>query len=55
MGKIQTNFQVQELVQELPPKQFADRVINWYFRHLNVLRYPIDERLFRTCAYRATQ
>ena len=40
---------VQELVQELPPKQFADRLINWYFNHLNVVRYPIDERLFRGC------
>lgn len=41
--------QVQELIQELPPKPFADRVIDWFFRHLNQVRYPIDERLFRTC------
>ncbi|KAL1410133.1 hypothetical protein Q8F55_004136 [Vanrija albida] len=39
---------VQELIQELPPKPFADRVIDWFFRHLNQVRYPIDERLFRT-------
>ncbi|GMK54408.1 hypothetical protein CspeluHIS016_0109940 [Cutaneotrichosporon spelunceum] len=39
---------VQELIQELPPKPFADRVIDWYFQHLNLVRYPIDERLFRT-------
>ena len=40
--------QVQEIVQELPPKPFADRVINWFFSKLNYIRYPIDERLFRT-------
>lgn len=42
---------VQELVLELPPKDFADQVINWYFCHLNVVRYPIDERLLRMCRY----
>ncbi|KAK1920862.1 fungal-specific transcription factor domain-containing protein [Papiliotrema laurentii] len=38
---------VAELVQELPPKPFADRVIDWFFSGLNYVRYPIDERLFR--------
>jgi hypothetical protein len=41
--------QVAELVQELPPKPFADRVIDWFFSGLNYVRYPIDERLFRIC------
>ncbi|EKD03909.1 hypothetical protein A1Q2_01922 [Trichosporon asahii var. asahii CBS 8904] len=38
---------VQELIQELPPKPFADRLIDWFFSNLNLVRYPIDERLFR--------
>jgi hypothetical protein len=40
---------VQELVQELPPKHFADKIIDWFFSKLNYVRYPIDERSFRTC------
>ena len=40
---------VQELIQELPPKPFADRLIDWFFSNLNLVRYPIDERLFRIC------
>jgi hypothetical protein len=40
---------VAELVQELPPKHFADRIIDWFFSELNYLRTPIDERLFRKC------
>lgn len=40
---------VQELIQELPPKPFADRLIDWFFCNLNLVRYPIDERLFRIC------
>jgi hypothetical protein len=43
------DVQVAELVQELPPKPFADRVIDWFFSGLNYVRYPIDERLFRIC------
>lgn len=39
-------------MQELPPKPFADRVIDWFFSGLNYVRYPIDERLFRICKYR---
>ncbi|KAK8861265.1 hypothetical protein IAR55_002084 [Kwoniella newhampshirensis] len=38
---------VAELVQELPPKHFADRIVDWFFSKLNYVRYPIDERLFR--------
>lgn len=38
---------IAELVQELPPKPFADRIIDWFFAKLNFIRYPIDERLFR--------
>ncbi|WVQ83484.1 hypothetical protein IAT38_005625 [Cryptococcus sp. DSM 104549] len=38
---------IAELVQELPPKHFADRIIDWFFHKLNFIRYPIDERLFR--------
>ncbi|KAK4688108.1 hypothetical protein P7C73_g1993, partial [Tremellales sp. Uapishka_1] len=36
-----------ELVQELPPKPFADRIIDYFFSKLNIVRYPIDERMFR--------
>ncbi|WVR04131.1 hypothetical protein IAU60_001130 [Kwoniella sp. DSM 27419] len=38
---------VAELVQELPPKHFADRIVDWFFHKLNFVRYPIDERSFR--------
>ncbi|ORY27664.1 fungal-specific transcription factor domain-domain-containing protein [Naematelia encephala] len=38
---------VAELVQELPPKAFADRILDWFFAKINYIRYPIDERLFR--------
>ncbi|WVQ94574.1 hypothetical protein IAU59_001654 [Kwoniella sp. CBS 9459] len=38
---------VAELVQELPPKHFADRIVDWFFAKLNFVRYPIDERSFR--------
>lgn len=38
---------IAELVQELPPKPFADRIIDWFFAKLNFIRYPIDERMFR--------
>lgn len=37
-------------MQELPPKHYADKVIDWFFAKLNYTRYPIDERLFRICA-----
>ncbi|EIW69211.1 hypothetical protein TREMEDRAFT_31258 [Tremella mesenterica DSM 1558] len=52
LRKIVTEFgvsphKVQELVQELPPKPFADRVIDWYFTKLDCIRHPIDERSFR--------
>ncbi|WWC68905.1 uncharacterized protein I206_102841 [Kwoniella pini CBS 10737] len=38
---------VAELLQELPPKHFADRIVDWHFDKLNFVRYPIDERSFR--------
>ncbi|WVN87249.1 uncharacterized protein L203_102426 [Cryptococcus depauperatus CBS 7841] len=38
---------IAELVQELPPKPFADKIIDWFFAKLNFIRYPIDEKLFR--------
>lgn len=44
-----TGVKVQELVQELPPKHFADKIIDWFFSKLNYVRYPIDERSFRSC------
>ena len=43
--------QIAELVQELPPKQFADRIVNSFFSGFNNVRYPIDEHLFRTCEF----
>lgn len=36
-------------MQELPPKHFADKIIDWFFSKLNYVRYPIDERSFRSC------
>lgn len=44
-------YQLQELVQELPPKAFADKIIDWFFSKLNYVRYPLDERLFRQCRF----
>jgi hypothetical protein len=40
---------VAELIQELPPKSFADRVVDFFFSKINYTRYPIDERTFRIC------
>ncbi|ORX36464.1 fungal-specific transcription factor domain-domain-containing protein [Kockovaella imperatae] len=39
---------IAELVQELPPKHFADRIVDSFFSGFNNVRYPIDEHLFRT-------
>ncbi|KIR40039.1 hypothetical protein I307_04861 [Cryptococcus deuterogattii 99/473] len=47
LGEIEGPHKIAELVQELPPKPFADRIIDWFFAKLNFIRYPIDERLFR--------
>ncbi|CAD6584262.1 MAG: hypothetical protein TREMPRED_003783, partial [Tremellales sp. Tagirdzhanova-0007] len=38
---------IAELVQELPPKYFADRIVDEFFSQMNYVRYPIDEKLFR--------
>lgn len=38
-----------ELLQELPPKAFADRVVEFYFAKINTTRYMLDERMFRAC------
>nr|XP_031857365.1 uncharacterized protein CI109_007229 [Kwoniella shandongensis]KAA5524437.1 hypothetical protein CI109_007229 [Kwoniella shandongensis] len=47
LQRLITDCGVAELVQELPPKHFADRIVDWFFSKLNYVRYPIDERLFR--------
>lgn len=44
-------YRVTEIIQDLPPKPFADRLIDWFFAKVNFVRYPIDERLFRNCTY----
>ncbi|KAI0004998.1 fungal-specific transcription factor domain-containing protein [Russula compacta] len=38
---------ITELVQELPPRRFADVLIDFYFASINWTRYPISERDFR--------
>lgn len=38
---------LQELMQELPPVDFARRLVDWFFDKFNHVRYPIDELLFR--------
>lgn len=38
---------ITELVQELPPRRFADVLIEFYFASVNWTRYPISERDFR--------
>ncbi|ORY20832.1 hypothetical protein BCR39DRAFT_554723 [Naematelia encephala] len=38
---------VQNLIQDLPAKSFADDLIAWFFSKINYVRYPIDEHLFR--------
>ena len=47
----ETGIQIAELVQELPPKYFADRIVDEFFSQMNYVRYPIDEKLFRACEY----
>ena len=49
--RAETGIQVAELVHELPPKSFADRIVDEFFSKMNYVRYPIDERLFRTCTH----
>lgn len=38
---------VAELVQELPPKDFANILVDWFFAKINSSRYPIHEGMFR--------
>ncbi|TIC16857.1 hypothetical protein E3Q15_00984 [Wallemia mellicola] len=44
---------VDTLVDELPPKQFADKLVDSFFAHINWTRYPIHEQSFRL-AYEST-
>ncbi|TIB61063.1 hypothetical protein E3P78_02917 [Wallemia ichthyophaga] len=44
---------VDTLVDELPPKQFADKLVDSFFAHINWTRYPIHEQSFRN-AYEST-
>jgi hypothetical protein len=41
-------MKLRDLVQELPPYPFASALVDWFFKHINYVRYPIDERLFRS-------
>lgn len=38
---------LQELMQDLPPVDFARSLVDWFFEKFNHVRYPIDELLFR--------
>lgn len=40
-------MKLRDLVQELPPYPFASALVDWFFRNINYVRYPIDERSFR--------
>ncbi|KAJ9108542.1 hypothetical protein QFC19_002258 [Naganishia cerealis] len=41
-------MKLRDLVQELPPYPFASALVDWFFKHINYVRYPIDERVFRS-------
>ncbi|KAJ9094690.1 hypothetical protein QFC21_005847 [Naganishia friedmannii] len=41
-------MKLRDLVQELPPYPFASALVDWFFKHINYVRYPIDERIFRS-------
>ncbi|WWD21666.1 hypothetical protein CI109_106152 [Kwoniella shandongensis] len=38
---------VTNLMRDLPPHDFASRLVEWYFQKCNYVRYPIDEFLFK--------
>ncbi|KAK7695857.1 hypothetical protein QCA50_000495 [Cerrena zonata] len=38
-----------ELLQEVPPRNLSDKLIDFYFGSINWTRYPISEKDFRTC------
>lgn len=41
--------QLSKSLDDLPPRQEADELVNFFFDKVNHLRYPIDSRLFRKC------
>ncbi|KAF7795245.1 hypothetical protein EIP86_006395 [Pleurotus ostreatoroseus] len=38
---------ISELLHELPPRQMTDKLVDFYFTHINWTRYPVSERNFR--------
>ncbi|KAK4684431.1 hypothetical protein P7C73_g5751, partial [Tremellales sp. Uapishka_1] len=38
---------VLDLMRDLPPKDFGERLVAWFFEKVNYVRYPIAEALFR--------
>ncbi|KAL1413444.1 hypothetical protein Q8F55_001211 [Vanrija albida] len=38
---------LQKFIQNLPEREYADRLVDFFFKKINYVRYPIDERLFR--------
>jgi hypothetical protein len=40
-------LKLRELVEELPPYQFARKLVDYFFRYIDFVRYPIHEEGFR--------
>lgn len=40
-------------MRELPNEEHANRLLDWFFSKVNYVRYPIDEYMFRKCAWQA--
>jgi hypothetical protein len=38
---------VHELMRDLPDEDHAGRLLDWFFKKFNYIRYPIDEFIFR--------
>ncbi|ODN79510.1 hypothetical protein L202_03476 [Cryptococcus amylolentus CBS 6039] len=38
---------VSDLMKDLPAKDFADALVDWFFQKFNFVRYPIDDHAFR--------
>ncbi|WVR04770.1 hypothetical protein IAU60_001782 [Kwoniella sp. DSM 27419] len=38
---------VPKLLRDLPPRDLADQLVEWFFEKVNYVRYPIDRHLFR--------
>ncbi|WWC59664.1 uncharacterized protein I303_102226 [Kwoniella dejecticola CBS 10117] len=36
-----------KLLKDLPPRDLAEKITQWFFEKVNYVRYPIDEHLFR--------